>query len=198
MTYTLNNKNQFTIHYEGQSDKTTLFNPTNHSYFNLSGDFKRDISQHSLKIPSSHFVELTPQLLPTGNLLDVKDTVFDFRKGRRIIEGINSPDKQNILAGRGYDHPFLLDRSDNGKIVLQDEESGRNLTIETDAAGVVLYTGNHIPTNLAIYGIQSRPHLGLCLETQGLPDSIHHKNFPSTILQKDQIVTTTTQYTFSA
>ncbi len=197
VTYTLNNKNELNIHYQGQSDKTTLFNPTNHSYFNLSGNFKKDISQHNLKINSSQFVELTPQLLPTGNLLEVKDTVFDFRAGRKIIEGINSADIQNIIAGRGYDHPFVLDRSDNGKIVLQDEESGRILTIETDAAGVVLYTGNHIPTDLDIYGIQSRPYLGLCLETQGLPDSIHHSNFPSTILPKDQIFTTRTQYTFS-
>lgn len=197
ITYTLNNKNEFTIQYQGQSDKTTLFNPTSHTYFNLSGNCKQDITQHSLKIDSSRYLEVTQQLLPTGNLLDVQDTVFDFRSGRKIEEGINSADQQNILAGRGYDHPFVLDSHHNQEIILQDEESGRILTIETDAVGVVLYTGNHIPSNLDIYGIQSRPYLGLCLETQGLPDAIHHENFPSTILQKDQIYTTTTTYTFS-
>ncbi len=197
VTYMLNNKNEFTIRYQGQSDKTTLFNPTNHTYFNLSGNCKQDITQHKLKLDSSRYLEVTPQLLPTGNILDVKDTVFDFRSGRKIEEGINSNDQQNIIAGRGYDHPFILDSHHNQEIILQDEESGRVLTIETDAVGVVLYTGNHIPNDLDIYGVQSRPNLGLCLETQGLPDAIHHANFPSTILQKNQIFTTTTTYTFS-
>jgi len=197
ITYTLNNKNEFIIHYRGQSDKTTLFNPTNHTYFNLSGNFKQDISQHSLKIDSSRFLELTQQLLPTGKLLDVTDTVFDFRTGRKIMEGINSSNPQNTIAGQGYDHPFVLDSNHNGEIVLQDEESGRVLTIETDAVGVVLYTGNHIPGDFDIYGVKSRRYLGLCLETQGLPDAIHHSNFPPCILQKNQISTTTTTYTFS-
>jgi aldose 1-epimerase len=197
VTYTLNNKNEFTIRYHGQSDKTTLFNPTNHTYFNLSGNCKQDISQHSLKIDSSRFLEVTQQLLPTGNLLDVKDTVFDFKTGRKIMEGINSTDTQNIIAGKGYDHTFVLDSNNNGEIVLHDEESGRILTVETDAVGVVLYTGNHIPGNFNIYGVKSRPYLGLCLETQGLPDAIHHSNFPPVILQKDQIFTTATKYTFS-
>jgi aldose 1-epimerase len=197
VTYTLNNKNEFTIHYHGQSDKTTLFNPTNHTYFNLSGNCKQDISQHSLKMDSSQFLEVTQQLLPTGNLLDVQDTVFDFRSGRKIEEGIRSADKQNIIAGRGYDHTFVLDSNHNKEIILQDEESGRVLTVETDAVGVVLYTGNHIPGNFDIYGIQSRPYLGVCLETQGLPDAIHHSKFPSVVLQKDQVFTTTTTYTFS-
>ncbi|WP_285716938.1 aldose epimerase family protein [Pelosinus sp. IPA-1] len=197
VTYTLNNKNELTIRYYGQSDKTTLFNPTNHTYFNLSGNFKQDISQHSLKMKSSRFLEVTEQLLPTGNLLDVKDTVFDFRSARKISEGINSVDNQNILAGRGYDHTFVLDSNHDKEIILQDEESGRILTVETDAVGVVLYTGNHIPDSFDIYGRKSRRYLGLCLETQGLPDSIHHANFPSCILQKEQTFTTATKYTFS-
>ncbi|EIW17810.1 aldose 1-epimerase [Pelosinus fermentans] len=197
VTYTLNNNNEFSIHYYGVADEITLFNPTNHTYFNLSGNFKQDISQHSLKIDSSRFLELTQQLLPTGKLLDVTDTVFDFRTGRKIIEGINSINPQNTIAGQGYDHPFILDSNHNGEIVLQDEESGRVLTIETDAVGVVLYTGNHIPSDFDIHGVKSRPYLGLCLETQGLPDAIHHSHFPSCILQKNQISTTTTTYTFS-
>jgi aldose 1-epimerase len=197
VTYTLNNNNEFSIHYQGQSDKTTLFNPTNHTYFNLSGNYKNDISQHSLKMNSSRFLEVTQELLPTGKLLDVKDTVFDFRTGRKIIDGIHSTDAQNIIAGKGYDHTFVLDSNHNGEIVLYDKESGRILTVETDAAGVVLYTGSHIPDDLDFYGVKSRPYLGLCLETQGLPDAIHHANFPSVILQKDQIYTTATTYTFS-
>lgn len=197
ITYTLTNKNELIIAYRGQSDKTTLCNPTNHTYFNLSGNLQDDVSQHTLKIDSSRFVELTEQLIPTGNFLDVENTVFDFRGGRKIIEGIHSKGLQNIIAGQGYDHPFILDSNYNGEIVLRDEKSGRVLTIETDAVGVVLYTGNHIPGNYDIYGIQSRPYLGLCLETQGLPDAIHHSNFPSCVLEKDQVFSTVTKYIFS-
>lgn len=196
VTYTLNNNNEFIIHYHGQSDASTLLNPTNHTYFNLSGNLKRDISQHVLKINSSRFLELTEQLLPTGSMLDVEDTVFDFRKGRKIIDGIDSSDAQNIIAGRGYDHAFILDSNHNGDITLLDEESGRTLLIETDAVGVVLYTGSQIPDDLDFWGEQSRPFLGICLETQGLPDSIHHAHFPSCILNKDQIFSTVTKYTF--
>ncbi|WP_378955940.1 aldose epimerase family protein [Pelosinus sp. sgz500959] len=197
VTYTLNDQNEFMIHYYGQTDQETLFNPTNHTYFNLSGNVKQDISQHSLKINSSQFLELTQELMPTGKFIDVKDTVFDFRNGRKIKEGIDSSDSQNIIAGRGYDHPFVLDSHYNQEIVLHDEKSGRNLVVESDAVGVVLYTGNQIPTNLDIHGVKSRPYLGLCLETQGLPDSIHHPNFPSCILKKDQKFSTMTKYTFS-
>lgn len=197
VTYTLTNQNELIISYCGQSDKTTLCNPTNHTYFNLSGNFQEDISQHTLKIDSSKFVELTEQLIPTGNLLDVKNTVFDFRAGRKIIDGINSAHSQNIIAGKGYDHPFVLDSNYKREIVLQDEKSGRTVSIETDAVGVVLYTGNYIPSNYDMYGIKSRPYLGLCLETQGLPDAIHHLNFPSCILEKDQFFSTVTKYTFS-
>lgn len=197
VTYTLNENNEFTIHYHGQTDKATLFNPTNHTYFNLSGNVKHDISEHCLKIDSSRFLELTPQLMPTGNFLDVKDTVFDFRAGRKIIEGIQSTDPQNIIAGGGYDHPFVLDSNHNKEIVLHDEESGRSLVVETDAVSVVLYTGSQLPTNLNVNGTQSRPFLGLCFETQGLPDAIHHSNFPSCILKKDQTFSAVTKYTFS-
>ena len=197
VTYTLNEANEFRIDYHGQSDKTTLFNPTNHTYFNLSGDLKKDISQHCLTIDSSSFLELTQQLLPTGRFVDVQDTVFDFRTGRKISEGIHSAHPQNIIAGHGYDHPFVLSSNQNKEIVLYDEQSGRSLIVETDAVSVVLYTGNQISHGLDMNGIESRPYLGLCLETQGLPDAIHHLHFPSTILREGQVFSTVTQYTFS-
>ena len=197
VTYTLNDQNEFIIHYHGQSDKTTLFNPTNHTYFNLSGNLKQDISQHCLKMDSSRFLEVTQQLTPTGKLIDVKDTVFDFKTGRKIIEGIHSVDPQNIIVGRGYDHTFVLDSHHDREIVLHDQVSGRNLVVETDAVTVVLYTGNAITSGLDIYGVKSRPYLGLCLETQGFPDAIHHSNFRSCILKKDQIFSSVTKYTFS-
>ena len=196
ITYTLNNKNELVISYQGQSDQTTLFNPTNHSYFNLSGNLKQDISEHILKINSSGFWELGADMLPTGKLIDVKNTVFDFRTGRKIIEGLNSKHVQNKIAGQGYDHPYVLNSNYNEEIVLYDEKSGRSMVVETDAVGVVLYTGNQIPGDLNIGGAKSRPYLGLCLETQRPPDAIHHTDFPSCILNKNQAFSTATKFTF--
>lgn len=196
VTYTLNDNNEFVIQYSGQSDHTTLLNPTNHTYFNLSGNLKRDITEHSLKIDSSRFLELTDDLLPTGTILAVDNTVFDFRTGRKIIDGIHSDAAQNILAGHGYDHPYVLNSNNNREIILYDENSGRSVIIETNAIGVILYTGNMIPNNLDFRGVKSMPYLGLCLETQGLPDSIHNQGFPDCIIEKDQAFSRVTKYTF--
>lgn len=192
VTYTLNDRNEFTIHYGAETDQTTLINLTNHTYFNLSGDLKRDVLNHVLKMDSSKFLELNEELLPTGNLIDVTHTAFDFRSGRKIQDGAESDHPQNVLAGGGYDHPFILD----GPILLVDQESGRKLMIETDTPSVVLYTGNQLTDDLSVNIGNARKHLGLCLETQGLPDAIHHPSFPSIVLEKGQTFSSVTKYTF--
>jgi aldose 1-epimerase len=196
ITYTLNNDNEFSIHYQANSDKTTLLNLTNHTYFNLSGNLKQDILHHELRIDSNQFLELNEQLLPTGEILDVTGTVFDFRDSKQIKEGVISNHPQIKLVGQGYDHPFLLNNNHNNEIMLYDPESGRKLIVETDEVGVVLYTGNQLTDDLSVYGVKSKKYLGLCLETQGLPDAIHHPHFPSYVLEKDQLLTSTTKYTF--
>ena len=196
VTYTLNNKNEFSIHYSGISDEKTLLNMTNHSYFNLSGDLKRDILNHSLVIKSDKFLELNDELLPTGEMLDVKGTAFDFTSERIIQTGVISEHPQNKLAGEGYDHPFLLNTQHNNEIVLKDSESGRTLTIETDEVGVVVYSGNQMKSEGLIAGVPSRKYLGICLETQGLPDAIHHQQFPSWILEKEEEYSSKTIYRF--
>jgi len=196
VTYTLNNQNELTIHYSGISDEKTLLNMTNHSYFNLSGNIKRDILNHSLSIKSDKFLELNDELLPTGELLDVLGTPFDFTSEQLIKSGVESNHSQNQLAGQGYDHPFLLSSNHDQEIVLTDSESGRTLTIETDEPGVVVYSGNQMKSEGEIYGVPSRKYLGICLETQGLPDAIHHPNFPSWVLEKDQEYTSVTKYKF--
>lgn len=197
ITYTLTNDNVLEISYEAESDRTTLVNLTNHSYFNLSGDLKRDILQHQLTLKSDRFLELSPDLIPTGEFLNVEHTAFDFREGRNIIDGVESEHPQNILAGKGYDHPFLLAANENEEIVLTDEESGRVLTVETNQPAVVLYTGNQLRGDFSIRGVQARPYIGLCLETQGLPDAIHHKNFPPVILKKGEQHHSVTTYRFT-
>ncbi|MFF2587977.1 aldose epimerase family protein [Peribacillus butanolivorans] len=195
--YTLTNNNELLISYYGTTDQKTLLNVTNHTYFNLSGNLKRDILDHTLTINSDEFLELNNELLPTGQILEVKNTSFDFRKERKIIDGLRSPHSQNILAGEGYDHPFLLSTNHQQEIRLADKKSGRVMVIETDEPSVVLYTGNQLEGHYKVHGIPVRKYLGLCLETQGLPDSIHHSHFPSAVLKKGEEFKSKTKYYFT-
>ncbi|MGX6444440.1 aldose epimerase family protein [Neobacillus sp. K501] len=196
VTYTLNNENELVIDYEGVSDQATVLNVTNHSYFNLSGNLKRDILQHTLTLKSDCFLELNEELIPTGEILPVEGTEFDFRTGRKIVGGTETTNPQNVLVGNGYDHPFLLAENGNKEIQLYDEKSGRRLIIETDQPGVVLYTGNMLGEDFSIRGVQARKHLGLCLETQGPPDSLNHPHFPSAVLEKGEKYKAVTKYRF--
>lgn len=196
VVYTIDADNQLKITYQGKTDRTTLLNVTNHTYFNLSGDLKRDILSHTLKMKSDRFLELEDSLLPTGEMLDVFGTPFDFRQGRRIEDGVKSKHVQNQIAGQGYDHPFLLSQHHEQEIVLSDEESGRQVVIGTDQPCVVLYTGNQLGEQFTIREVPSRRYLGLCLETQGLPDAIHHPHFPSIVLKEGESYHSETIYAF--
>lgn len=196
VTYTLNNENELCISYYAKSDQNTLLNVTNHTYFNLSGNLKRGVLNHFLKIKSDRFLELDKEFIPTGSILDVTNTPFDFRDGRTIKEGVISGHPQIELVGQGYDHPFLLNVHHDNEIILWDPENGRTLTIETDEVGVIVYTGNQLKDDYEIRGVPSRKYLGICLETQGLPDAIHHPHFPSYILEKDKEYSSVTKYKF--
>ncbi|WP_031409196.1 aldose epimerase family protein [Geobacillus vulcani] len=196
VAYWLNNDNEWTVTYRARSDKTTLLNVMNHTYFNLSGNGKRDILDHTLTIQSSRVLELNEELIPTGRVLDVAGTPFDLRHGKMIREAVESGHPQIELVGGGYDHPFWLDRHHDKEIVLSDQESGRTLTVETDEVGVVVYTSNQLPEGMDLGGVPSRKHLGICLETQGLPDAVHHPQFPSIVLPADKERVSTTVYRF--
>lgn len=196
VTYTFNNNNELSIRYEGISDKTTLLDLTNHTYFNLSGDLKRDILSHHLTMKSDYFLELDSENIPTGTLLPVENTVFDFNNGRIIETGTTSQHEQIISVGNGYDHPFVLNKDNREDIKLFDEESGRIMYVETDTLAVILYTGNSMKDDHTIRGTQSKKQLGLCLETQGYPDAIHHSHFPSSILEQNQQYSTITTFKF--
>lgn len=196
VVYWLTEDNVLTIAYEGVTDRPTLLNVTNHSYFNLSGDAKRDVLHHVLTMKSDRFLELDASLLPTGRMLDVAGTPFDFRAGRYLEDGVKSTHEQNRLVGHGYDHPFVLSDNRNREIVLTDEESGRKLIVETDEPGVVLYTSNQLKGDFKVWGKPVRPYLGVCLETQHLPDAVHHPEFPSIVLTPGEIYRSTTRYAF--
>lgn len=196
VTYTLNNENELIISYQAISDEDTPFTLTNHTYFNLSGNVKKDILQHELKMKSDRFLPLDHDFIPTGEIKDVTGTPFDLRQGKKLREAVESTDPQIRLVGQGYDHPFILNTHHDEEIVLFDRESGRTLVVETDEVGVVVYTGNQIPHGEKMNGLQSRKYLGICLETQALPDAVHHPHFPSCILQAGQLYSSTTKYTF--
>lgn len=197
VTYTITDNNELLISYQGESDKTTLVNITNHTYFNLSGNLKHDVQGHHLSMKSERFLEIGKDMLPTGQMIDVDNTPFDFREGQPISTGVHSDHQQNKLVGNGYDHPFLLDANREQEILLKDDKSGRVLTMETDEPCVVLYTGNQLGSNYLVRGVQARDYLGLCLETQGPPDSIHHPTFPPAILNKGEKYQSTTKYSFT-
>ncbi|MFD0050726.1 aldose epimerase family protein [Actinomycetes bacterium NPDC127524] len=197
VTYSLNDENEFTIETRAETDQKTLINTTNHTYFNLSGEIKRNVEEHMLTLKSEQFLELDEELLPTGKLLDVEGTPFDFRKERQLFEEKAYRHPQNLVAGGGFDTPFCLSENNNREIHLADPESGRTLTIETNQPGVVVYTSNMLEGDFSIRGVKASNHLAICLETQGLPDAIHHSNFPSIVLDKNEEYRSLTKYVFS-
>ncbi|MFB6468916.1 aldose epimerase family protein [Cytobacillus sp. Hz8] len=192
VVYTLTNDNELIISYHAKSDKRTIVNLTNHSYFNLSGNLKKTILNHELTIDSEGFLELDDTLIPTGKIIPVEGTSFDFRSSHPVIQGIMSEHPQTKIVGGGIDHPYLLKHQHSPDIILLDKESGRKLEIETEEPAVVFYTGNMLENTFAIRGKQSEKHLGLCLETQKLPNQIQDIR-----LEKDQAYTSKTKYLFS-
>ncbi|KQL32755.1 aldose epimerase [Bacillus sp. FJAT-25509] len=196
VSYLLTNDNELKIKYEGKTDKKTLVNLTNHSYFNLSGNLKRDCLEHMLQLETDYFLELSPDLTPTGRLLDVKNTPFDFKQGRKLKNGIQSSHPQNVLVGHGYDHPIVCANNCENIIMLWEEESGRTLRVTTDQPCVVLYSGNQLEGPFSISDVPARKYLGVCLETQGYPDAINHPEFPSIILEREDLYYSTTKYQF--
>lgn len=197
VTYTLNQSNQLTLDYQAKSDKTTVFTMTNHSHFNLSGDLKNTVHQHQLMMDSSRFIELDDELIPTGRVLNVDGTAFDFRQGRELGDGFGGQTPQHRVAGGGYDHYFLFDPEKAKHLMVREPASGRKMEIETEQPGMVMYTDNQVGEDLELAEGMSRKHLGVCFETQGSPASLHHDGFPSVILQAGELYEKQTVFTFS-
>ncbi|ENH97716.1 aldose 1-epimerase [Gracilibacillus halophilus YIM-C55.5] len=196
VTYTLSNDNDFTISYEGTADQNTVLTTTNHSYFNLSGDLTSDIKDHNITLDSSQFVELDEELIPTGKKLAVDQTAYDFRQGRKMKDGVTSDFHQNLVANHGYDHYFIFDQSKEERAIVRDDKSGRELRVTTNQPGVVMYTSNNLPEGLHLRERDSVRYLGLCLETQASPASIHHDGFPSVWLEKGETYSKETTFHF--
>lgn len=194
--YSLNNKNEWHLHYEATTDKPTLFNPTNHVYFNLVGDLEQTVDGHRLTLNSRRFGEINPDGTPTGRLIDVAGTPFDFTKGASIGRGFTSDHPQNKLVN-GYDHPFFLDKTgDRADAVLEEPSSGRRVAMTTTNNAVVVYTANGLTDRIIMEGKPMEAHLGITLEAQMMPDAVHHEGFGNIILRPDEKYEADTVYQF--
>ena len=197
VTYILNNDNQFTIDYAATSDQVTPITLTNHSYFNLSGDLKNTIHHHHITIDSEEIVKLDEKLIPTGKLMNVFNTSFDFRESRSLREGFNDKSEQNTVAGNGYDHYFIFNKKKENAVTVSDEKSGRLLMIKTDQPGMVMYTSNMLEDGMELKEGFSEKYLGVCFETQASPASLHYPGFPSVILKAGEQYKKQTVFSFN-
>lgn len=189
------------IDYSAATDKDTVLNLTNHSYFNLAGQGKGEVLGHVVKIDASRFTPVNADLIPTGELKSVEGTPFDFRTPHAIGERIDAKDEQ-LRLGLGYDHNFVLDHPD-GQLAeaaeVYEPTTGRILRVLTTQPGVQLYTGNHLDGSITgKQGIVYKPRFAFCLETQHFPDSPNHPDFPSTELKPGQKFHSVTVFQFSA
>lgn len=177
--YTLTDDNRVELEYTAVSDKDTVINFTNHTYFNLSGSAMSDVLGHILKINAKKFTPTDEDSIPTGQLKSVFNTPFDFTNPTSIGKRIHDRDAQLIMC-RGYDHNFCLDHVEGEpEIVAYEPVSGRQLKVYTDLPGVQLYTGNFLDgTIIGKGGLPLIQHAGFCLETQYYPDTPNHPDFP--------------------
>ncbi len=202
VTFTLNKHGDWRIDYEATTDKPTVVNLTNHTYWNLAGEGSGTIEHHELTIPAARYTPTDSGLIPTGELAKVSGTPFDFRKAKPIGRDIRAGHVQQVQA-KGFDHNWVLDKGITAKpehvATLHDPHSGRTLKIATDQPGLQFYTGNFLDGTLTGTGGHTyRQGDALCLETQHFPDSPNHANFPTTVLRPGQTYKTSTIHTFSS
>ena len=196
--YTLRG-NKIAIHYSATTDKATVVNLTNHTYFNLSGAGSGTILNEKLTIFADKFTPADAKLIPTGELRPVAGTPFDFTRPETIGARINGDDEQ-LKLGRGYDQNWVL-RGAMGQMHpaarVQDPASGRVLEVDTTQPGVQFYTGNFLDGTFSGPNGKYDFRTGLCLETQHFPDSPNHPSFPSTELKPGQTYTSETTWAFA-
>lgn len=171
--YALDESGRLYMDFKGETDQTTIINITNHAYWNLAGESSGSIEGHLIKIHASHYLPVDETAIPTGEVLGVSGTPFDFLKEKPIMADISQ------VPG-GYDHNMVID-GEKGRlktaVEVRDPDSGRKLKLSTDRPGVQFYTGNFLK------GTPYPKNGGFCLEPQGFPDAPNHPHFPSTVLK---------------
>lgn len=185
------------ITYNLVSDKTTVFSPTNHTYFNLAGVENRSIKEHDLYVNAKMFTPIDEKSIPTGEVKPVADTAFDFTTMKKIGEAIESGDEQ-ILLTKGIDHNFCLNASSANEpaAILYDAKSKREMKVYTDLPGVQVYTSNFLEDRTEDGKKTAYQYAGICLETQFYPDTPNQAAFPSCTVEANKIFATTTAFEF--
>jgi len=197
VTYTFNDDNQFILDYHAVSDKDTIVNLTNHTYFNLSGEGDNDISDHLLQLNAAYFTANDQACLPTGEILPVSGSALDFRLPKTIGQDINLNEQQLINAG-GYDHNYVLDGQGMRQIAaVSSPKTHLSLKVYTDKPGVQFYSGNFLTKRTGKSGSSYMKRSGFCLETQYFPNALACPDFPSPILRTGEEYHFTTIYEFS-
>lgn len=200
--YTFSNENVLKIEYTVLSDKKTVANPTNHTYFNLSADSSKTIEDEYLQINADKFTETDDSQLPTGELGSVKDTMMDFTSLHKIGDKIDDPFRA-IIDGIGYDNNYCLYDKKIGELteaaILYDEATGRNMEVWTDLVGIQVYCGGWLAKdgNAGKGNSKVTYRRGVALETQFYPDSVNHSNFPFKYVEPNEEFKTTTEFRFS-
>lgn len=199
ITYTLSTDNALIIEYGAKTDKETPVNLTNHSYFNISGDPKKDILSNMLQINADYITAVSDDLIPTGEFTPVAGTPYDFNKAKTIGQDIKANDHLLKLCG-GYDHNYVIKGSDGMKKAceLYDQASGRVMMVFTDLPGVQIYTANGFADNATGKGgVKHLAHHAVCLETQFYPDSVNQAKFPFANLKPGETYQHSTIYKFA-
>ena len=199
VTYTLTDAGSLMLHYHGESDKKTILNMTNHTYFNLDGHDSGSIENHELWLGASYYTPIANGSIPTGEIAPVAGTPMDFTHPIKIGERIENDFEQLKISG-GYDHNYVLDEYDGSVRLFAKVEapkSGRVLKAYTNLPGVQFYAGNYIDREEGKAGVTYRKRNGFCLETQFFPDAANKPQFASPVFGPDRIYDYTTIYEFS-
>lgn len=192
--YTLTDNDEIKITYQATTDRRTIFNPTNHVYFNLSGKYENPIYDHKFTLQSDKYAVIDSENIPIGELKPVDGTDFDLRQGRYLKEVLESNDSQ-IASRKGLDHPFVLNHECEGPLaLLEHEASGRSLEMYTDCDAAVIYTHNHVQKPLFAVDRTLPIHSGIAIETSALPDAVKQKHFGSIWLEPGEQFNSTTTF----
>lgn len=198
VTYTVTEFNELIISYYGASDKKTVLNMTNHTYFNLAGQGQGTIEDHILTLQASHYTPVREGLIPTGEIAKVAGTPMDFTQPKSIGQDIDA-DFEQLKMGGGYDHNWVLDHYD-GQLqefaTVEEKNSGRIMKVFTDLPGVQFYAGNGMEKHTGKDGAVYERRGGFCLETQDFPDAVNQPDFPSPIYGEGRDFVSTTIYQF--